>query len=144
LSQLIDAANRASVVVYAVDTKGMATLAFTAADDINTKLGNGDVQQADFNSARASRFLRNVESRQGLQQIAAETGGFLVQNQNDVSAGLGRILEDQGSYYLIGYVPDPSAYRAGREGPSFHKIKVKLKRPGLQVRSRSGFFGVVP
>jgi hypothetical protein len=48
------------------------------------------------------------------------------------------VLEDQ-SYYLIGYEPD-SDIRLSES--KFNKIEIKLKRPGLTMRYRSGFFNV--
>lgn len=51
-----------------------------------------------------------------------------------------RALNDQKGYYLIGYRPDSATFdpRQAR----FHTLTVKLKRPDLHVRYRSGFFGV--
>ena len=51
-----------------------------------------------------------------------------------------RILADQRGYYLIGYQPD--AGTIDETGGAFRKIKIKVKRKGLSVRTRSGFYGV--
>ena len=53
---------------------------------------------------------------------------------------MARILANSRGYYLVGYEP-PRATFAG-ERPRFHKLEVKVKRPGLKVRSRKGFFGL--
>jgi len=42
----------------------------------------------------------------------------------------------------LGYRPEESTFDPQTGRPTFHKITVKLNRPGLRVRSRSGFFGV--
>ncbi len=47
-----------------------------------------------------------------------------------------RIKSAMNDYYLIGYNPSRSDY-----GPAFHRIQVRVLRPGLQVRTRSGFMG---
>ncbi|HKC64157.1 MAG TPA: hypothetical protein VKB86_10985, partial [Pyrinomonadaceae bacterium] len=63
-------------------------------------------------------------------------------NNNDLSAGIRRVLDDQKGYYLIGYRPDESTFDPKTGRRTFHKISIKVKRPGVKVRSRTGFFGV--
>ena len=59
-----------------------------------------------------------------------------MRNTNDLSQGLGRILRDNEAYYLLAYEPA----NAARDG-KFRKIEVRLRaRPGLRVRTRSGYF----
>jgi hypothetical protein len=74
--------------------------------------------------------------RQGMNSLAVDTGGFLVKNSNDLGQGLGRILRDNETYYLMAYEPTNTA-RDGR----FRRIEVRLRgRPGLRVRTRTGYF----
>ena len=143
LRRLIDVANRASVVLYSVDTRGLSSLTLGAQDDVNTALGTADVRDADLTAHRTDRGRLHRDTEWGLQAIAQETGGFLLRNQNDLSKGIERVLEDQRGYYLIGYAPDAATFKAERNRPAFHKIRLAVKRPGLRVRSRTGFYGVV-
>ena len=54
----------------------------------------------------------------------------------DVENELDDMLAEAGSYYLIGYqTSSPAA-----DG-KYRKISVKVKRPGVTVRTRSGFYG---
>ena len=70
---------------------------------------------------------------------AGETGGFAVVNANDLPGALNRIAGDLRGYYLIGFQPDADTFSSdGR----FRKIRIKVKRPGLKVRTRAGFYGV--
>jgi hypothetical protein len=55
----------------------------------------------------------------------------LVKNQNDLSAGVKRIANDQANCYLIGFVPQDSTFRPDTGLPSFHKITIKVKLQGL-------------
>ena len=55
-------------------------------------------------------------------------------NRNDLLTGMKQIVRDSSAYYLVGYTS-----QAATDG-KFHEIKVKVKRPGLQVRSRKGFW----
>jgi hypothetical protein len=59
----------------------------------------------------------------------------MVRNKNDF--GLERIFEDQSGYYLIGYRPSSETFNR-----RFHTIQARLKRGGLTVRTRAGFYGV--
>jgi VWFA-related protein len=137
LRRLIDQANRASVVIYTMNATGLQTLAFTAADDLSGR----DTQQLEdaLNSRRNAAF----ETQEGLDFLARQTGGIPIRNTNDLSGGIRRVLEDQKGFYLIGYRPDESTFykRTGR--PAFHKLSLKVTRPGkFNVRMRNGFFGI--
>ncbi|HEX8162946.1 MAG TPA: hypothetical protein VF538_13835 [Pyrinomonadaceae bacterium] len=83
-----------------------------------------------------------IYSQRGLRELAENTGGFFVGNNNDVAGALRRVVDDLKGYYLIGYRPDESTFDPATGRPRFHSLKVRLKRPGLRVRSRSGFIGV--
>ena len=64
-----------------------------------------------------------------LRVMADETGGFAVVNNNDFNGTFRRIVDDNSSYYVLGYYPTNDK-RDGR----FRKIEVKLaNRPGLTV-----------
>ena len=66
-------------------------------------------------------------SQDSLRQLADETGGFAVVNRNDFSTAFDRIVRDNSSYYVLAYYP-PSDKRDGK----FHKIEVRVTRPGLR------------
>jgi VWFA-related protein len=137
LRRLIDEAGRASVVIYTMNATGLQTLGFTAADDLS---GRTPQQLED---ALSSRRTAAFETQDGLDFLAHETGGIAIRNTNDLSGGIRRIMEDQRAYYLIGYRPDESTFdpRTGRR--QFHKLSIRILRPGkFNVRMRNGFFGV--
>lgn len=66
----------------------------------------------------------------------------MIKASNDPGRGLDRVLADQEGYYLIGYTPPASFFETPFGRPRFHKIQVSVRRPGLHVRSRAGFYGV--
>ncbi|HEX5734519.1 MAG TPA: hypothetical protein VF131_16910 [Blastocatellia bacterium] len=94
---------------------------------------------SSLETMRARDFFH---SQGGLNYLAQQTGGLFIRNSNDISRGISRVLDDQRGYYLIGYVPEESTFKSVQGRREFHKILVKVKRPGLHVRSRAGFFGV--
>ncbi|HEX2454385.1 MAG TPA: VWA domain-containing protein [Vicinamibacterales bacterium] len=69
-----------------------------------------------------------------LEGVADDTGGEWIRS-NDMERALRRVVQQSTAFYLIGY----DATMSPKDG-RFHKIKVRVKRSGLQVRSRAGFW----
>ncbi|MCA1594387.1 MAG: VWA domain-containing protein [Acidobacteria bacterium] len=132
--RLTDLANRASVVIYTIDARGLPTLGLTAAD--STSGMRPDQVASKLDERRTAHF----DSQDGMHYLAQETGGFFIRNTNDI--GVARILDDQKGYYLIGYRPDEATFKAVGGRVHFNKFQLKVKRPGLSVRTRNGFYGV--
>ncbi|HEV7889764.1 MAG TPA: VWA domain-containing protein [Pyrinomonadaceae bacterium] len=137
LRRLVDLANRASVRIYSMDARELSTLSVKA-DDNTSSLTSSAAINAAIDDRRAGYF----ESQNGLNYLAAETGGLFIHNTNDVAEGVREVLKDQKGFYLIGYRPDAETF--SRDGASlrFHQLEVKVKRPGLSVRTRNGFYGI--
>ena len=135
MQHLVDHANRAGVVVYALDPRGLVYTGLTAADGAGAR---GGPMGRDIGSLR-SAALR--ESQDGLRYLANETGGFAVVDNNDLAGGMKRIMVDQQGYYLIGYQPEAGTLAPDATG-KFRRVKIKVTRKGLQVRTRSGFYAV--
>lgn len=132
---LIDTANRASVVIYTVDPR-----AIEAPFDIRDNYAG--LSPTQINSELNSRRKRTFFKQTGLREVAEKTGGFFIGNTNDIGRGLRRVASDLEGYYLIGYRPAESTLDPKSSQRRFHTLKVKVKRRGLTVRSRSGFMSV--
>ena len=74
-----------------------------------------------------------------LHYLADKTGGE-VSSSNDPGYGIRRAVDGLAGYYSLAYVPETTF--DGKDAPEFHEISVRVKRPGLKVRARSGFYGV--
>lgn len=143
LQRLTETAIRSSVVIYSVDTQGLQVTGIRASDAITNRtivangggVGGIPERSAMLGSLSASRSRILEERREGGMQIAQRTGGFQVRNSNGFQ--LDRILEDQSGYYLLGYQPSEETFNR-----KFHNIKAKVKRSGMSLRTRYGFFGV--
>ena len=70
-----------------------------------------------------SRGWPDEESRETLQRLADDTGGLLAGGTSELGAGLGRMLADNESFYLVAYEPT-NTKRDGR----FRKIELRLPR----------------
>lgn len=70
-----------------------------------------------------------------LLSIADSTGGKAFVGTNAPGILLPQIVKDSSAYYLLGYVSN----RDPADG-KFHKINVRLKKSGFDVRGRTGYF----
>lgn len=142
LHKVAERAIRSSVVIYSVETTGLVYTGPTAADPFPLGLrqvwaGEGPAETGPQQTTRMmndrSKALWN--RRQGGDLIARQTGGFPIRNSN--SYDFDRILEDQAGYYLLGYRPSEETFNR-----RLHRIKAKVKRSGMSLRTRFGFVGV--
>jgi len=67
--------------------------------------------------------------------IAKHTGGRAFYNGNDVSGSIRDALEDSQVTYVLGYYPDHGAWNG-----EFRQLDVKVDRPGVEVRYRTGYY----
>ena len=132
LRRLSETAIRSSVVIYSIDTQGLQYTGIAANDAISGKLPQ---KIPEFSGVAMGRSRSLDMNREGSEQLAKQTGGFQVHNSNDFE--LDRVLEDQRGYYLLGYRPTDETFNR-----QFHQIKAKVKRSGLTVRTRFGFWGI--
>ena len=135
INRVIESANRASVIIYAVDSRGLQTLGLYDA------ASSGAPRPEDFGRLLSSRSNYMFDSQIGMRALAEETGGVAYVNSNDIGGGVRRALEDQRGYYLIGYRPDEGTFDPATGRMRYHELKLKVTRPGLKVRTRRGFFG---
>lgn len=146
---VISNANRANVSVYAVDSAGLRAESTSAAaqSELNA-LANRRIRQnasgrEDTSGQPMSRMLERGEDllrfdpHSGLGQLADETGGFLISNTNDAGGRLRQVDEDLHTFYALTYVPTDRNYD-GR----FREINVKVKRPGVEVQARKGYYAI--
>jgi VWFA-related protein len=133
LHKIAEKAIRSSVVIYSVDTQGLQYTGLTAADHV---AGSGrNLSSTSMHAVMSMRSNMLWSRREGGEIIARQTGGFQIRNSN--SFELRRILQDQSGYYLLGYRPTDETFNR-----RFHHIKAKVKRSGMTLRTRFGFFGV--
>ena len=132
MEQVADSANRASVVVYTFDTKGLRPMGFQASDNLV------ETHEDKRNEKSIERTINTQGSQEGLTYFAGQTGGKALINSNDLNSGIERVLGEQSGYYLLAYQPDSDSFDPAKR--RFNKLEVKVKRPGLKASFRSGFF----
>jgi VWFA-related protein len=122
LREVFTAANRANVAIYALDPRGLSAFEY----DIDQGVG-GQIDKAGLDQGLNT-----------LRTLADETDGRAIVNSNDLGRGLRQMVKDASSYYLLGYTA--SSPTDGK----FKSIRVRVKRPGLQVRARKGYWALTP
>ena len=128
MQQAIAAATRANVSFYGVDPRGLGGLS----DETMDIRSLPDDPTLGLGTTSLNDELRR--SQDSLRTVSDETGGFAAVNRNDFREAFSRIVQDNSSYYLLGYYSGDTR-RDGR----FRKVQVRVKRPGLTVRARRGY-----
>jgi VWFA-related protein len=128
----------AQVAVYAVDARGLVGQLLGGAESSGLSAAGTLVTGAEYgqNVQQASGSLQ--DSQATMKQVAADTGGKVFINQNDLDHSVALSVQDGAAYYLLGYTPD------AKPDGKFHKIEVKVNRPGVTVRARHGYYAVAP
>jgi hypothetical protein len=146
-SAIIDTANRGNVSFYTVDAAGLRAESKTA-ETVREMKSRSDFRMAQLGSTAdpGGPMMKGLERNEdllrlnpdsGLGQLADQTGGFLITDSNDLRTKLRKVNEDLHSYYLLSYRSNNQNYDG-----HFRKIEVRLKRSGLDVQSRKGYFAL--
>ena len=143
---VIDAANRANVSIYTIDAAGLRTESEQAKirDRVNQAgAGGGGILSGGAGIGPLTQALEKNEDvlrqdpRTGLSDLAQGTGGSAFDNTNNLRTAFSRVDDDLRNYYFLGYTPTNAKYD-GR----FRTIQVRVKRPGVTVAARKGYFAV--
>jgi hypothetical protein len=148
----ITTAARANVNYYTIDPRGLAGMTADFMESAGLASGAGtpgpvllvpgtNTPVSGITGATGGVFNVQDElmqefrlSQDTLRELAEQTGGLASVNTNDVEPAFQRIADANSRYYVLGYYP-PNHPRDGR----FHKIEVKVTRPGLRVAARRGY-----
>ena len=123
MQQVFAAANRSNTALYTVDPRGLATGEFDISENVGMQ--------------RSSAALRQTQDT--LRVLADQTDGRAIVNRNDMAVAMKQIVADSSAYYLLGY----NSSQAPQDG-KFHEIRVRVKRPGAEVRARKGYWALTP
>jgi VWFA-related protein len=120
-SDLLRRAERANVVFYPVNPRGLIVYDFPINSD------------AAF--APANIQIQRVNKRDdALLEAAERTGGVAVVKMNDLNKGLEQVAAQLEAYYVLGYYSTNPAFDG-----KYRQISVKLKVPGVKVSARKGY-----
>jgi VWFA-related protein len=124
-SHLIDLAAQANVTISALDARGLYTTSLSASEHV---VGNPQYQ-GEIRRQSMSR----AENAMG--ELADGTGGNFFHNSNDLDSGLKSLAMPPECVYLLELPLD-----GVKQNGSYHRLKVKVDRDGLDVQARRGYF----
>ena len=135
-------ANRGNVSVYTIDAAGLRVhskdaetgRAVRAAGKAGITLTPDGSNLSSVGMMEVMEDVLRRDPRTSLTLLARETGGFLIDNTNDLLAGLRRIDTDRRFHYLLTYTPKKLDF-AGE----WRRIEVRVPSRKVEIRSRSGY-----
>jgi VWFA-related protein len=135
LEATINAATKANVAIYPLDARGLMADPPGGAANVASSRGSGLFTGSTINTQRATVN----DSQETLSTLAADTGGKVFLDSNDLALGITQVQEQFRSYYILGYNTTNSALDG-----KYRKITVKLKNPalaGAKLEFRDGYYG---
>jgi len=126
-----EAANRANVSFYTVDSRGL--LATIPSGDPSSGAAAGT---AMFSGAAVFHQVQSrQDSRETLATLATDTGGRAFFDVGDFRDVFRKVQGDTSGYYLLGYYSS-NKQRDGR----WRRVKVRISAPDMRVRHREGYY----
>ena len=131
LRSAINAAVRADLAIYSVDTRGLQAVA--PLGDASTGSFRG---QGAFNgSALTNNMNQNFATQEVMATLSSDTGGKAFFDSNDFAPGFAQVQKDNSAYYAIGF----HSTNPARDG-KYRKLTVKMDRPGVKLDYRPGYY----
>jgi len=119
--------NNANVAIYPVDARGLQTAPFTDASK-NFKM------DPTTHGLPNSAFQVDNRNTATMNYLADMTGGKAFYNTNDIAEAARKVINDYSASYTLGYYVSASEW-----DNQYHKLKVSVRRPGVNVRTKRGY-----
>ncbi|HVJ28110.1 MAG TPA: VWA domain-containing protein [Vicinamibacterales bacterium] len=119
-----EALSNAQTSVYPVDARGLV-----GSHSVNLSSGQGA-----FTTMASAH--PNIET---MRVVSDDTGGRTFAHTNAIDVSIAKAVDDSRLSYVLGYYPSSSVLDG-----SFRQVDVKVRRTGLQVRHRAGYFASAP
>jgi VWFA-related protein len=131
LRNAVNAAVRANLSIYSVDTRGLQAISPLGDATTGSLRGTGG-----FNgSALQNNLDSNFNSQEVMATLSSDTGGKAFFDSNDFSPAFERVQHDTSAYYSIGFRSnDPR--RDGR----YRKLLIKINRSDAKLEYRQGYY----
>jgi VWFA-related protein len=131
LRSAINAAVRADLAIYSVDTRGLQAIA--PLGDASTGSLRG---QGAFNgSALTNSMNQNFATQEVMATLSSDTGGKAFFDSNDFAPAFAQVQKDNSAYYAIGF----HSTNPARDG-KYRKLTFKIDRPGVKLEYRPGYY----
>jgi len=131
LRAAINAAVRANLAIYSVDTRGLQTITPMGDASTGSLRGTG----AYNGGALGNNMQANFASQEVMASLSSDTGGKAFFDSNDFAPAFARVQSDTSAYYAIGF-HSSNPLRDGR----YRKLIIKVNRPGTRLEYRLGYY----
>ena len=131
LRSAVNAAVRADLAIYSVDTRGLQAVSPLGDASTGSMRGSGG-----FNGgALANNMNANFASQEVMATLSSDTGGKAFFDSNDFAPAFAQVQKDSSEYYAIGFHSSNPA----RDG-KYRKLTIKVNRPGIKLEYRPGYY----
>ncbi len=131
LRAAINAAVRANLAIYSVDTRGLQAISPLGDASTGSLRGSG----AYNGGALLNNMNANFASQEVMATLSTDTGGKAFFDSNDFGPAFAQVERDTSAYYAIGF-RSTNPLRDGR----YRKLTIKVNRPGLKLEYRPGYY----
>jgi len=132
-----EAVNNANLAIYPVDARGLIGASNTSADVRSAMPRPGSSAARSRRPTAATQVTPPRENFDTMIELADRTGGRAFYNTNDIQHSVQQAVDDARDSYVLDYYPSDAQWDG-----KFHTIKVEVKRPGVDVRFRQGYFAI--
>jgi VWFA-related protein len=131
LRTAINAAVRANLSIYSVDTRGLQAVSPLGDASTGSLRGSGGFNGA----ALTSNMNANFATQEVMATLSSDTGGKAFFDSNDFAPAFAQVQRDTSAYYAIGFHSSNPA----RDG-KYRKLTIKVNRPGVKLEYRPGYY----
>ena len=132
-SRILDLAAQSNVMISALDARGLYTTELKGNErspSFSTILSAGGSLQLQSEFRRGSMSI----AEDAMGELAEGTGGAFFHNSNDLNAGLKSLVQAPECIYVL-----ELAVESSKPDGTYHRLKVKVDRDGLQLQARRGY-----
>jgi VWFA-related protein len=156
--RLADEALRAGVVIHTLDIMGLVNDATIRVEKEDPRTGEIRIETLPLDAQTqayedpglkelrppnaAERRLATMAARRLNRPLplSQKTGGLFLTDNNFFVNGIGDAEEEMRGYYLLSYAPPANTFNPASP-TAYHKVTIRVKRPGSEVHTRDGFYG---
>jgi VWFA-related protein len=131
LRAAINAAVRANLAIYSVDTRGLQAIGPLGDASTGSLRGSGAYNGA----ALGNNMQANFATQEVMGTLSHDTGGTAFFDSNDFAPAFAKVQHDTSAYYAIGF----HSTNPARDG-KFRKLTIKINRPGIKLEYRPGYY----
>lgn len=126
-----NAAVRANLAIYSIDTRGLQAISPLGDASTGSLRGSGGYN----GGALMNNMNANFDSQEVMTTLSADTGGKAFLDSNDFAPAFAQVQRDTSAYYAIGF----HSTNPARDG-KYRKLTIKLNRPGVKLEYRPGYY----